>query len=158
MSKAPLQNRAYFHFSAAVDKEVFFRSFGDLALYVTPIFPDSFLVRSDASFSDLKHVFSETFAAMPEYAGIHACVLKLEEDGDPLILQSEERGDTQSYLIPAAELLRMAQTIVRNGYDVVEISLIPASDDFPASVHFEAASSSFLSEWVDYEEIDVISP
>lgn len=88
MSKVPLQTRAYFHFSAPLEYEVFSRSFGDLTLWVAQQFPDSYFVRSDASFSDLKKAFSEAFSTMPEYAHLQVCILKLKENSSPLCLPS----------------------------------------------------------------------
>lgn len=84
--RTPYQTRVYFHFSRPVPFSLFSRSFGDLILWAAPALPDSYFVRTDASFSTLRHVFQTAFSTFEEYAGTRVAILKLKETANPYLL------------------------------------------------------------------------
>ena len=57
------------------------------------------------------------------------------------------------FVIPADKLLELAALIVEDGNDQVSISLVEAEDEIPASVHFEAFSTSYQDGWIAYDDI-----
>ena len=61
------------------------------------------------------------------------------------------------YIVSAADLLKLAKTIVDDGKDYVEISFFEPDEELPASVHFEAIRKGDFV-WVDYEGLEVVNP
>lgn len=61
------------------------------------------------------------------------------------------------YVVSASELYRLAEEIVNDGMDYVEITLMEPDEELPAAVHFEAARKAGLEIWEDYEELEVVT-
>ena len=57
------------------------------------------------------------------------------------------------FVIPADKLLELAQLIVDDGNDQVQITLIGPEDEIPPSVHFEAFSTRYQDGWIAYDDI-----
>lgn len=61
------------------------------------------------------------------------------------------------YVVSASELYRLAEEIVNDGMDYVEITLMEPDEELPAAVHFEAVRKAGLEIWEDYEELEVVT-
>lgn len=60
------------------------------------------------------------------------------------------------YNIKVSDLYEKVKLMVEDGMETVEIQLLPAEPDLPASVNFIAYCSAEPGIGIDYEDIEVI--